>query len=220
MGRVYRYLYAQVYDWENLLLAWAKARRGKRGEPPAATFEMKVAANLLEIQSELAEGRYRPGSYVSFHIHEPKRRLISAAPFRDRVVHHALCNVMEPIFERRFIHDSYANRRGKGTHKALDRCQHFARRYPYVLPCDVEQFFPAVDHGLLMQTLQRVIVDPDLLGLCRTILAGGEGVLSEEYRMIYFAGDDLFAINRARGLPIGNLTSQFWANADSTTPDL
>jgi hypothetical protein len=212
MGKVYRYLYEQIYDWENLLLAWRKARKGKRGNVPVASFEMHAAENLLMIQSNLAEKRYQPGSYTSFHIHEPKRRLISAAPFRDRVVHHALCNVIEPLFERRFIHDSYANRLGKGTHKALDRGQAFARRYAYVLPCDVEQFFPAIDHALLMQTIQRVIVDPDLLNLCRTILAGGEGVLSEEYTMHYFPGDDLFAVNRPRGLPIGNLTSQFWAN--------
>jgi RNA-directed DNA polymerase len=212
LGNVYRHLYAQVYDWENLLLAWRKAAKGKRGQPPAASFEMNVAQNLLAIQEELAEKRYQPGGYVSFHIHEPKRRLISAAPFRDRVVHHALCNVIEPIFERRFIHDSYANRRGKGTHAALDRCQAFARSYPYVLQCDVQQFFPAIDHSLLLDNIQRVIVDPDLLWLCEGILESGRGVLSNEYEMIYFAGDDLFAINRPRGLPIGNLTSQFWAN--------
>lgn len=212
MGTVYRHLYPQIYDWENLLLAWRKARRGKRGLPPAATFEMNVAENLLTLQAEVAEKRYQPGGYVSFHIHEPKRRLISAAPFRDRVVHHALCNVIEPLFERRFIHDSYANRKGKGTHAALDRCQQFARRYPYLLQCDVQQFFPAIDHSLLMQTINRVVVDPELLWLCATILESGAGVLGNEYEMAYFAGDDLFAANRPRGLPIGNLTSQFWAN--------
>ena len=133
MGKVYRHLYHQVHDWENLLLAWRKARKGKRGHAPAATFEQRAGENLLAIQQALVEKSYQPGGYVSFTIHEPKKRLISAAPFRDRVVHHALCNVLEPIFERRFIHDSYANRVGKGTHAALDRCQAFARRYPYVL---------------------------------------------------------------------------------------
>ncbi len=144
--------------------------------------------------------------------HDPKRRLISAAPFRDRVVHHALCAVTEPVFERRFIADSYANRRGKGTHAALDRAQGFSRRYRYVLPFDVEQFFPAVDHRILLQLLGRVIADPEVLWLCLTILESGDGVLWEEYTMRYFPGDDLFAVNRPRGLPIGNLTSQFWAN--------
>jgi hypothetical protein len=173
---------------------------------------MNVAENLLTLQDQLAEKRYQPGAYASFTVHEPKRRLISAAPFRDRVVHHALCNVIEPLFERRFIHDSYANRVGKGTHRALDRCQYFARRDPYVLQCDVEQFFPAIDHALLLETIQRVIVDPDVLWLCEVILESGQGVLADEYEMRYFHGDDLFAANRPRGLPIGNLTSQFWAN--------
>jgi hypothetical protein len=212
MGKVYRHLYPQVYEWNNLMRAWRKARRGKRGQPPAATFEANADWNLLALQLELQERRYQPGPYTSFTICEPKRRLISAAPFRDRVVHHALCNVIEPLFERRFIHDSYANRQGKGTHAALDRCQQFARRYRYVLQCDVEQFFPAVDHALLMNTIQSVIVDPDLLGLCQTILDSGRGVLSASYAMRYFPGDDLFAAARPRGLPIGNLTSQFWAN--------
>lgn len=212
MGKVYRHLYPQVYDWENLLLAWRKARKGKRGQPPAANFEREVANHLLELQQELTVKRYTPGAYVSFTIHEPKRRLISAAPFRDRVVHHALCNVLEPIFERRFIDDSYANRKGKGTHAALDRAQAFAQHYRYVLQCDVQQFFPAIDHALLLATLQRAMVDPDLLWLCQQILQSGVGVLAEAYDMVYFRGDDLFAIHRPRGLPIGNLTSQFWAN--------
>ena len=100
--------------------------------------------------------------YDSFYIHEPKRRLISAAPFRDRVVHHALCNVIEPIFERSFIHDSYANRVGKGNHRALDRAQFYARRYRYVLPCDVRQFFPSVDHAILRRILARKLPAPCL----------------------------------------------------------
>jgi hypothetical protein len=145
-------------------------------------------------------------------IHEPKRRLISAAPFRDRVVHHALCNVIEPIFERRFIFDSYANRVGKGTHRALDRCTYFSRRYRYVLPCDVCQFFPSIDHEVLRSILARYLADPDVMWLVDRILEGGAGVLSGEYEMVWFAGDDLWAPVRPRGLPIGNLTSQFWAN--------
>lgn len=212
MTKVYRNLYPHVYDWENLLLAWRKARKGKRGQPPAAAFEQNIADNLLDLQEELAAKSYQPGGYVSFTIREPKQRLISAAPFRDRVVHHALCNVIEPLFERRFIHDSYGNRVGKGTHAALDRCQSFARHYRYVLPCDIQQFFPAIDHTILMTTINRLVVDPDLLWLCSTIMASGAGLFGETYSPRYFPGDDLFAINRPRGLPIGNLTSQFWAN--------
>jgi hypothetical protein len=198
--------------WDNLLLAHRKAARGKRGKEPAARFEYHLEDNLIALQDGLRTKTYRPGPYSSFYIHEPKRRLISAAPFRDRVVHHALCNVIEPIFERGFIHDSYANRAGKGNHRALDRAQFFARRFRYALPCDVCQFFPSVDHALLRRVLAGKLRDPDVMWLVDRILESGAGVLSEEYRMAWFPGDDLFAVHRPRGLPIGNLTSQFWAN--------
>lgn len=210
--KTYRNLYPQVCDWDNLYLAYRKARKGKRGRPPAATFEYDLEANLVLLQRELLEKTYMPGDYYSFYIHEPKRRLISAAPFRDRVVHHALCHVIEPIFEQGFIYDSYANRVGKGTHRALDRCQEFAHKYRYVLQCDVRQFFPSVDHAILRGILTHKLADKDVLWLIDCILASGVGVLSEEYEMQWFPGDDLFAVNRPRGLPIGNLTSQFWAN--------
>ncbi|GAB4542793.1 MAG: RNA-directed DNA polymerase [Anaerolineae bacterium] len=210
--KTYRRLYPRVWDWDNLYLAYRKARKGKRGKRPAAEFEFRLEDNLVALQEELATKTYQPGSYHSFLIYEPKRRLISAAPFRDRVVHHALCNIIEPIFERRFIHDSYANRVGKGTHRALERCREFARRTRYVLQCDVRQHFPSIDHTILRGILARYITCPDTLWLIDQILASGVGVLSEEYAMHWFPGDDLLAANRPRGLPIGNLTSQFWAN--------
>ncbi|MFQ5614651.1 MAG: reverse transcriptase domain-containing protein, partial [Anaerolineae bacterium] len=205
-------MYAQLCTWDNLLLAYRKASKGKRGKPSVAAFEHRLEDNLLQLQAELRTHTYRPESYVSFYIHEPKRRLISAAPFPDRVVHHALCNVIEPLFERRFIHDSYANRVGKGNHRALDRCQEFARRHRYVLQCDLRQFFPSIDYAVLREILARVIGDPDVIWLADQILDSGAGVLSEAYEMVWFLGDDLLAIYRPRGLPIGNLTSQFWAN--------
>lgn len=204
--------YEEICTWDNLYLAWRKAAKGKRGRSAAACFEHHLEDNLVTLQEELLAKTYRPGPYASFYIHEPKRRLISAAPFRDRVVHHALCNAIEPVFERSFIADSYANRVGKGTHRALNRCQRLARRYTYVLQCDVAQFFPSIDHLLLEGVLRRKVRDPDILWLIHQILASGAGVLSEQYDMVYFPGDDLLATNRARGLPIGNLTSQFWAN--------
>jgi RNA-directed DNA polymerase len=120
--------------------------------------------------------------------------------------------VIEPPFERSFIADSYANRVGKGTHRALDRCQQFARRFRYVLQCDIRQFFPSIDHAILRSMLARKIGDHSVLWIIEQIMAGGEGVLSDEYEMVWFPGDDLLAAARPRGLPIGNLTSQFWAN--------
>jgi RNA-directed DNA polymerase len=210
--KTYRDLYPRVWSFANLYLAYRAARKGKRGKASVAAFEFNQEEELVRLQAELREKTYRPGSYVSFYIHDPKRRLISAAPFRDRVVHHALCQVIEPIFEARFIYDSYACRVGKGTHRALDRCQAFSRRYRYVLQCDVKQFFPSIDHAILRARLARWIADPDILWLIDRVLGSGVGVLAEEYEMQWFPGDDLTAAWRPRGLPIGNLTSQFWAN--------
>ena len=210
--KTYKHLYPQVWAWDNLDLAYRRARKGKRGKGPVADFEFLLEDNLVRLQDELASKTYCPGPYHSFYIHEPKRRLISAAPFRDRVVHHALCQVIEPIFERRFIYDSYANRVGKGTHRALDRCTDFARRYRYVLPFDVRQFFPSIDHAILRGILGRFIADEEAMWLIDRILESGIGVLSEEYELVWFPGDNLLAACRPRGLPIGNLTSQFWAN--------
>ena len=220
MARSYDHLYPQLTSFENLYLAFRKAAKGKRGQPSVAVFEFNLEENLLLLQDELRAGTYRPGAYASFYISDPKRRLISAAPFRDRVVHHALCNIIEPVFERTFIEDSFANRVGKGTHRALDRAQGFARRYPFVLQCDIRQFFPSVDHAILFDILARKIGDARVLELCNHVLQSGEGILAGEYEMVYFPQDDptqgsgqgLLARFRPRGLPIGNLTSQFWAN--------
>lgn len=210
--KTYAHLYPTLCSFENLYAAYCAARRGKRCLTPVAVFAREQEAELLQLQSELRSLTYQPGPYHSFYIHDPKRRLISAAPFRDRVVHHALVRVIEPIWERRFIFDTYANRVGKGTHRALARCQQFAQQFRCVLQCDIKQFFPSIDHALLLKTLARHITDRPTLDLCTRILASGVGVLSEAYDMVYFSGDDLWAVERTRGLPIGNLTSQFWAN--------
>jgi RNA-directed DNA polymerase len=212
MGKRYFGLYEQIYHPLNLWTAYQKARRGKRCQPAAAAFEYEREQNLLALEAELKTQTYQPGDYHNFYIHEPKRRLISAAPFRDRVVHHALMNVIEPFFERQFIHDCYANRVGKGTHKALDRCTHYLRRYRNVMHCDVRQFFPSVDHQVLRNILARTIGDQQTMELIDKILASGIGVQAKEYAMTYFPGDALWAANRRRGLPIGNLTSQHWGN--------
>lgn len=206
------HLFAQICSFENLFQAYRKARKGKRSKDQVAAFEYNQEEELLQLQDELLAGTWKPGAYHSFYIHDPKRRLISAAPFRDRVVHHALCRVIEPIWERRFIFDSYANRKNKGTHRAILRCNYFARQYPYVLQCDLEQFFPSIDHAILCARLAKIHPELEVMSLVDRILKSGEGVLTKEYQMHWFPGDDLFAGLRPRGLPIGNLTSQFWAN--------
>lgn len=203
-------LYHQICSFDNLLLAYRKACKGKRKQSAVANFELNLEYELLRLEKELKEQYYQPGAYRSFFIFDPKERMISAAPFRDRVVHHALCNIMEPLLERTFIFDSYANRKGKGTHKAIERFQHFAKKYPYVLKCDIRKFFPSIDHAILKQEIRRKIGCKATLALTDIIIDNSN---EQEAHIVYFEGDDLFSPhNRRRGLPIGNLTSQFWAN--------
>lgn len=218
--KTYKNLYRNIYTFDNLLMAWQKARKGKRHQPVAAAFEQNLAEEMVSLHDELATETYQPGGYRHFTVFEGKRRKISAAPFRDRVVHHALCNLIVPIYEQKFIYDTYANRVGKGTHKALNRCKQFMQRFEYVLPCDIQQFFPAIDHQILKDTLGRTFADTQLMNLCGKIIDSGQGISDDTYTMRYFPGDDLFAVNRPRGLPIGNLTSQFWANVYLHSLDL
>ncbi len=204
------HLWPAVTSFANLHRAATEALRGKRHRPYATAFFGDLESNLLEIQEELRSRRYRPGSYRTFWIREPKARLISAAPFRDRVVHHALVRVIEPIFERRFILHSYACRPAKGTHRARARFIEWARSSRYVLKLDVHKFFPSVDHAILKAALRRGLKDRDALWLCDLIIDGSN---DQEPVTQYFGGDDLFSpFDRRRGVPIGNLTSQFFGN--------
>jgi retron-type reverse transcriptase len=210
--KTHKNLYPQITDFNNLYQAFRTARRGKRHKEAVAAFELDLEMNLWQLYEELSDQTYQPGSYHHFYIYDPKRRLISAAPFGDRVVHHVLCQVIEPIFDRSFIHDSYACRVGKGNHRALERCSQFARAYRHVLKCDIVKYFPSIDHAILRQQLARKIGDAKTLWLIDQIISSGAGVLHHEYEMRWFPGDDLTAAWRSRGLPIGNLTSQQWAN--------
>lgn len=210
--KTYKNLYPQIIAFDNLYLAFKRAARGKRKRVDVARFELDLEDNLFTLQEELETLTYTPGAYRNFQILDPKPRLISAAPFRDRVVHHALCQVIEPIYEARFIQDTYACRRGKGTHATIRRAQQVARRYPYVLQCDLREFFPSIDHAILQERFARLIRDRRVLWLIEQILISGAAVHQESHQPFFFPGDDLLAATRRRGLPIGNLTSQFWAN--------
>ena len=206
-------MFDAITDWGNLWQAHRLAARGKRRRASAAEFEHQLADQLIALQDELRSRMYRPGAYCHFFIREPKLRRISAAPFRDRVVHHALCQLIEPLFETCFIDHSYANRTGKGTHRAVNQVQAWAQRFRYALRGDVVQHFPAIDHQLLCDKLARRVHDDGALWLADMILASGDGVAgAHSAAPVYFPGDDLFAACRPRGLPIGNLSSQFWSN--------
>lgn len=203
-------LYPQIVTFENLLDAARKAQRGKRFRPNVLDFNFHLEEELERLQTELGDRTYLPGEYKTFRIFDPKPRLISAAPYRDRVVHHALCNVIMPPIERTFIHDSYANRTGFGTHRALQRFTEFARSYRYILQCDIRLYFPSIDREILKTILRRKIKCPDTLWLIDTILDRSN---AQETVIDYFPGDNLLTpLDRRRGLPIGNLTSQFFAN--------
>jgi retron-type reverse transcriptase len=203
-------LWYKIIDFENLLTASKKAQKGKRFHEDVLRFNYDLEGELFDIRDELMEKTYQPGEYKTFEISEPKKRMISAAPYRDRVVHHALCNVIEPIFEKSFIYDSYANRKGKGTHKALDRFVKYFRSSQYVLKCDIVKYFPSIDHEILKNLLRQKIKCKDTLWLINLIIDNSNPqILANEY----FAGDSLFTpFERKKGLPIGNLTSQFFAN--------
>ena len=204
------HLWEQLISFESLLRAADKARQGKRFRPAVAAFHFDQERALWKLHEELSTKSYRPGAYRSFFIYEPKQRQISAAPYRDRVVHHVLTRVLEPIFEPTFIHDSYACRQGKGTHAAVDRCQQFARRFRYVLKADIQKFFPSLDHEIAKELVARKIKDPDVLWLVGQIIDHSN---PQEAVRNWFPGDDLFTPSeRRRGIPIGNQTSQFFSN--------
>jgi retron-type reverse transcriptase len=208
--KTYRNLYSKICSFENLLRAAKQAAAGKRFRPHVLTFFSDFEHHALQLLRELRAFTYQPGEYSAFFIYEPKKRMISAAPFRDRIVHHMLINVIGPLFERRFIFDSYANRVGKGAHAAIRRLQQFMRQANYVLKIDLRQYFPSIDHEILKREIRRVIADAETLWLIDKIIDGSNPQVEANW---YFPGDDLFTpFERRRGLPIGNLTSQFFAN--------
>jgi RNA-directed DNA polymerase len=205
-----RDLYPRITCFSTLLAAFRKASRGKRYRPEVLAFAANLETELFRLQEELRSFTYAPGPYHQFMIREPKPRLVSAAPFRDRVVHHALIAVIAPPLEKRFIPTSYANRQGYGTHRALRRFARACREHRWVLQADIRLYFPSIDHRLLMAQLEHRIACPGTLWLLRTILANGATMGPA---IDAFPGDTLLTpLQRPRGLPIGNLTSQFLAN--------
>jgi retron-type reverse transcriptase len=206
----YGNLYPQITDFYNILSAARSAQKGKRFRPNVLDFNYKLEIELANIQKELESKTYQPGQYKTFQIFEPRARMISAAPYRDRVVHHAVCNIIGPIFEKTFIDDCYANRCGFGTHRALRRFTTFARSSQYVLQCDIKKYFPSIDHAILKTLIRHKIKCKDTLWLLDTIIDNSNPQPSV---IDHFPGDDLLSpLKRKKGLPIGNLTSQFFAN--------
>ena len=202
-------LFEKIISFENVLAATRKARRGKRYKASTSRFEYDLEKNILSLIDALENKTYVPGAYNDFYIYDPKKRVISAAPYSDRVIHHALINIIGPIIEKSFIHDTYACIRGKGTHKAVQRYKEFQKRNKYVLKCDIRKYFERVDREILLNMIEKKIKCRDTLWLVSKIVSSRESCKMLEY----FKGDNLFTpVKRKKGLPIGNLTSQFFAN--------
>lgn len=203
-------LWPLVTSWASLTESARLAARGKRTRPGVAWFLHELEPNLCRLQEELLDDSYRPGGYRTFWIFDPKARQISAAPFRDRIVHHALTGALEPVFEPRFSRFSFASRQGFGQHKALKLAREAGRKRRYVLKCDIRKYFPSIDHIILKDLLRRAVKCQETLRLADRIIDGSN---MQEEAAAYFPGDDLFSpFERRRGLPIGNQTSQFFAN--------
>ncbi|MEK6969209.1 MAG: reverse transcriptase/maturase family protein [Nanoarchaeota archaeon] len=199
----YRDLWLELCSYENLFLAYKKARKHKTTKDYVLNFEKDLQHNLWLLRSELLLHSYRPKPLVSFIIRDPKIRKISKSDFRDRIVHHALCNVIGPIFEKSFIYDSYANRKGKGTLKAIERFETFRnkvsknnKRACYVLKADVKKYFETVNQDILIKIIQQKIKDKKVLWLVKKILMNSANQTG----------------GKLKGMPLGNLTSQFFAN--------
>lgn len=186
-------VFDSVCDYGNLLLAFWKVQRGKQSRPDIVAFREGLDGRLLELSAQLQAGRYDFGHYHSFRVFDPKERTIHAAPVRERVIHHAVINHCGEWLEKGLIDDSYACRCGKGQHAALRRAEEFARHHEWCLKLDIKSYFDSIDHSLLMAKLNRRIKDVRLMGLFDELL-------------------NSYHTELGKGLPIGNLTSQYFAN--------
>jgi retron-type reverse transcriptase len=201
MPKSFSRLWERIIDFENLYHAFREASTGKRYHWESLKFKNNLEENLITLQNELIWDMYKSEPYRQFIIKDPKQRLISAPTFRDRVVHHALCQIIEPIFENRMIYETFACRCGKGTRAAVYHTQKCARSAQrkwgeyYVLKCDIKSFFPTVDHDILMEIMRRHISDKKTMNLI--------GVIIRSYESPYQDG---------KGISIGALTSQLSAN--------
>ncbi len=182
-----------ITEMDNIRLAWLKTIRGKQFQPHVRRFGENLDANLSQIAKELIFQTFHFGCLSSFVIHDPKERTIHVAPLRDRVVQHAIMNVCEPVFERYQINGSYACRKGKGQFSALDRAISNSRRTDWYLKLDIHKYFNSISHEILKKLLFRLFKDNRLLEILNDLI-------------------DSHYIQPGRGIPIGNLTSQYFAN--------
>jgi RNA-directed DNA polymerase len=186
-------LIPSVADPDNLRLAFWKASKGKRHTHQVLSYQAHLEDNLVLLRAQILRGLTEVGNYRYFKIFEPKERQICASAFGEQVLHHALMNVCHPYFERQLLDCSYASRKGKGTYAAIAQAQKYTKHYDYFLKLDVKKFFDSIEHSVLKAQLSRMFKDETLLAIFQQII-------------------DSYATQPNRGLPIGNLTSQYFAN--------
>lgn len=201
--KTYNNLYSEITSFENLYLAFQKAKKYKRYKKGVGEFEYNLEKELFQIKRDLEFFNYKPSKPKKFILKDPKKRIIHAVSFRDRVIHHALCNIIEPIFDKRFIYDSYACRKERGTHKAISRLDSFIKKVSkndtkqvYVLKMDIKKYFDNINHKILLEIIKKKIKDKNTIWLISIII--------DNYHKNKEQGEI--------GIPIGNLTSQLFAN--------
>lgn len=206
MKKILSHSYNDITCKENLLLAWREFIVGKKSKPDVQRFELSLADNILSLHEDLANKTYSHGKYRSFYVNDPKRRHIHKASVRDRLLHHAVYRILYPFFDRIFIPDSFSCRLNKGTHKAINRFRDMSYKASYnhtktcwVLKCDIKKFFANIDHEVLLKILKEYIPDENIIWLLENIISSFP--LSETRPPIV-----------ETGLPLGNLTSQLFAN--------
>ena len=202
--KVFNNIYQRIISVENLFAAWEAFHSDKGNKPDVLEYEVNLEPNLFQLHRDLRSKKYRHGSYTSFYIHDPKQRHIHKATVRDRILHRAIYNVLNPIFEPTFISSSFSCRIGKGTHKGVEAVETMVRsitrngtKSVFVLKCDVQKFFFRIDHGLLLTILKRKLQDDDTVWLLDEVISS-------------LSSSDSGVVGK--GLPIGNLTSQLFAN--------
>lgn len=194
--KTFKSIFNHLCEYDNLLLAFKNAKKRKSKKEYVRKFENNLQNELYQLQWELMTGTYQPKPLKTFTVRDPKTRKISASNFRDRVIHHAICNLLVPIYEPRFIEDTFANRKGKGTKAIVERFDYFKGKFRngFALKADIRHYFDSVNHGVLLEILSRRIKDKKFLNLIKIILENHKGEA------------------KGTGMPLGNLTSQFFAN--------
>lgn len=186
-------LMTSIVDIDNLYLAWNKAKRGKQGQPEVLDYERNLDNNLMILKNDLLANTLELGNYHFFVITDPKVRRICAAPFSQRVLHHAVMNICHNRFEKHLIFNTYATRKFKGTYAALDKARQQVKKYTWFVKLDIRKYFDSIDHIVLQVQLEKLLNDSMLLSVLQQII-------------------DSYHVEPHKGLPIGNLTSQYFAN--------